>query len=761
MNRYRDRKGFTMAEMLITVAILAVLAGLAFVGITQYMRRMHQLEMDAIAKEIFVAAQNHLSMADSQGFLGLKDEAFGTEAVDAANNHSYHFVVGASSPYTADNSRVIDLMLPFGAVDETVRAGGSYIIRYQRAPALVLDVFYAQRNGRYAHTFAESEYNTLISDYSGEDKEADRRRYGTDNAVIGWYGGEGLTSGAALKAPTINVINADTLRVEVTLPDDLKTGEKLQLLVTGVTSGAMKSFDLSLVEGGRITREGTKYTVILDDITQSGMHFGEITGGTGTFSLGENITVQAKRFSTAVLTNVAVSEMKTTNSLYDTGTTVNNSIAHALISNIRHLENLSSEISGCGKNGRTSVSLNEAVQTNNLSWADFKPNDSSSPTVLLLGGGTGTPGLFRAVVPTGALKYDGMFHSVSGIKVNETGDAGLFASLLADSSVKNLELVDFDITGTGITGTGNAGALAGTATGTAVTNVLARRSVTGSSASFADHVVASGNAGGLIGSMSGGSVNYSAASLIVNGGAAAGGLIGSVTGAGSTINGCYSAGHTKDGSYTEWVGVAGHSYDVTGVTAGGLVGSSSGTITNSYSTCSVNGTTTAAGGFVGSAGGSISNCYCTGLVTGGESVPRYAFAGSGTPTISGCWYYEIINEDLDADPIYMLPYNGYSLINNGTEHQARIKAIDHIIAYYDDFVGAQSSWTNAAPYDAKLTIYYHDTSNTAQAEYNLRSIARLGLFADPDFTIPANYFVNTHYGDWPAPEAFVINKQAS
>ena len=61
------RKGFTLAETIAVVAIIAILVAIGVVAAVKYRRGLHQLEMDGTAKEIFVAAQNHLTMAESQG----------------------------------------------------------------------------------------------------------------------------------------------------------------------------------------------------------------------------------------------------------------------------------------------------------------------------------------------------------------------------------------------------------------------------------------------------------------------------------------------------------------------------------------------------------------------------------------------------------------------------------------------------------------------------------------------------------------------
>ena len=47
-----NQRGFTMAEMLIVVAIIGVLAGVTFIAVQNHQRSMAQLERDTIAKEI-------------------------------------------------------------------------------------------------------------------------------------------------------------------------------------------------------------------------------------------------------------------------------------------------------------------------------------------------------------------------------------------------------------------------------------------------------------------------------------------------------------------------------------------------------------------------------------------------------------------------------------------------------------------------------------------------------------------------------------
>ena len=141
MKQKRNR-GFTLAELLIVVAIIGILAGVSFIAVYNYQRSMHQLEYDGFAKEIFIAAQNHLTMADSQGLVknssnpGTPADGYTDLVSKESKSDVYYFVV------PGDSESILSLMLPRFSIDETVR-GGSYMIIYQRSTATVLDVFYS------------------------------------------------------------------------------------------------------------------------------------------------------------------------------------------------------------------------------------------------------------------------------------------------------------------------------------------------------------------------------------------------------------------------------------------------------------------------------------------------------------------------------------------------------------------------------------------------------------------------------------------
>lgn len=788
MQKKRNNRGFTMAELLIVVAIITVLSGVGFIAVQTYQKSMSQMECNAVAKEIFIAAQNHLTMAESQGYLGANVN-FGTPE-DAASGIYYYSVTGSNSDTAfggSSNDSVLELMLPFGSIDETIRKGGNYIIRYQTNPAIVLDVCYASPTGRYGGSITYAGVKSLFG--AGPGKEI-------GGVNVGWYGGaEAKQAGQALNAPVITVDNAERLIVTVDATNVNRDAANapiiaddkyaLKLLISNLDGTAMAAITLHAESVAALheriaidVNNSDKYVITLDDITAANLRFCDIAGDAtidkqGTFKPGEDIIVSAVAYSNSALSNIAYSNQETVNSLF-ADVEEQGVPAHkiALIANFRHFENLDNSLSGLDA---ADLKLAEAKQIEDLVWASEtdanaftnkisvdKGVDAAAVQVFYKKNETVVStqaGCFLPVSPDYALTYDGndgykypdpndatadpqlKSHSITGVKVGTSatqaydGAGALFGAPTVALTVRNLALIDFEINASG-----NAGALAGTLpAGSSVTNVIAYN--IGISA---DATVTStgGSAGGLIGSMTDTTVKNSAAALVVTGSTNAGGLIG--TAAGGTITASFAGGHTTGGKYTT------DNVTATGTAgiAGGLVGSDTARIVieQSYSTCSVSGNT--AGGFVGTRTGSISDCYCTGKVTG---TTRGAFAGSeGEGSYANCLYYDIINEENSDGVISYLP------AVPGPIAAKDVSALDATAETFNTF----ALWDeNAVTYDSTLANFYsEDTGDGRVIKYLLKTVAQLGatVNATATATAPAD-FVATHYGDWPAPETYVLN----
>ncbi len=735
-----------MAEVLIVVAIIAVLLGVGAVALFSHMRSLHQLEMDGQAKEIFVAAQNHLSMAESQGYLNRS--GFGTQ--ETTDGDVYYYIVGTgngSTSLTADN-QVLSLMLPFGAVDESARTGGSYIIRYQKSTGTILDVFYASSDSRFGYAFSTGTYATVMA--TRDDRSA--RRSFSGGKVLGYYGGveaRDLPKGEPLLPPEIEIVNAEKLYVLVTDPNGsdstASSSNILQLIITGESSGAQRLFTLYGGTGdSRMNHTiGTdSYIVILDSVTDAN-HFYNLSATTDAvkFQPGENVLVKGVAMNNSVLTNVAESGTCIDNSLF-----ASLSSTTAEIANIRHLENLDANVSKLS----APFTVTKASQIDNLSWPDFQTKAKANSINYFTSNtttATTADGNFYPVAAT-VTEYDGKGHNITGVKYidsTSTAAAGLFRSF-SGNTIKDLELLDFIVDTKG-----DAGALAGELSGVNLSGILVRNTDFGDADnSDKDKYIASasGNAGGLVGKLTGGSVDGCAAAVYVSGGVNAGGLIGIVSAesAGTvSISNSYSGGHTKNKEYqNDFSALAEGRYNVisSGV-AGGLIGDASGSYLNiqyCYSTASAHGET--AGGLLGKANtGKAAKCYTVGLV---EGTTKGAFAGSLGNTFDLSDKISVTKPgSTDTENVYTNFY-----LDNISQ-KADQKELNLLHAAFSDsnyktdkFLVPESQRVAAIPYDTALTSRYDFP--TIQLLHNVfgSSYTPSGLAAS---------LTAVHYGDWQTP----------
>lgn len=777
----RHNRGFTMVETIVVVAIMVILMGLAFVAVQNYQRTMKQLELDKTARELFVAAQNHLTVAESQGLLSTRDQR---DAVIVGEQHARggetyrYFFVGSDHTQLDNTHSVLHDMLPMFSIDDTVRLGGSYAIEYSLESATVTNVFYSDMSNLSSHEFTSADYSQLFvdPDYVGtQDAKKTLRLNGLDgnrNAIIGWYGGEDVKgiSRVTLYAPKVQIINAEKLEVKVSFTRDAinrmladsDTNAQVSVILEGVTSGNRRIVNL---EPGKQNGSTVSYfnvdtatynevegvvayrchNFVLDDVTSEDGHFAnQWCTGEDPLIPGEDIVVRVKVFSNSVLANIPERVAGPTNSLF---ASVDES--EAGIDNFRHLENLDPQISGydlVALENNGAVPATKAKQLQDLAWDDFKEkiysSDSNSVCIVDLWGEASHAGTYTPVNPSykaGAdtvhylERYDGNGCYIAGVTINNASDAGLFG-MLSDCEVKGLELRDFNV----LTSNGNAGALVGSGDELTISKVVVRNTVADDSSY---QIKGSGSVGGLVGAMGSSTIEDSAAATYVQStDGCAGGLVGQSTGA-SKIEKSYTGGHTIDGAYLHetTANEAGRINIQAEVEAGGLVGKASGelAIDGCYSTCSSYGVTV--GGLVGSMhGGEISRSYATGLVDGrNDEATLGAFAGLLSNVSLGQaegrknHYFSLVNlyDATDAQRTVFA-------IGNDEESTA-VDAIDAQASAYDAFVAGTCA---ASPYDAYL-------KQKSDKRYPFKGIKDLS----------GSSLLSTHYGDWPMLEVLFVN----
>ena len=426
MRRYhKNSNGFTMAEMLITVAIIVILCGFGFVAVIAHQRNLKRMEMDETAQEIFIAAQNHLTAARANGqwssFLEKtaakgQEGSRGTEMTyqpsdynkasdaDEASRKFYYF----TTENTAVKNGAEALILPEGSIDETLR-GHHFYVEYDAASGTVFGVFYTDSDHPITEVDAKAVSRTEPNDR--RDYKADGKR-----TIIGYYGGAlgELNSPGDLYAPSVAVRNAESLVLYVVdknyyRPVSSKTGAqsfktKLKLTFEGVTSGekAVKEVDPSsssaqtdafssavlaeesaeafnvVIPSSGASAQQTKavkaeyYAIVLDSIVRKDGHFANLFPE---FIPGEDIRITVTLTSDKA--GEDVSQTVTVNSLFNSVKTEKNlsgiaaSKTMVTVSNPRHLENLSTEVSGvdfAGKQIVKDTTVDTVSVVRNLFW---------------------------------------------------------------------------------------------------------------------------------------------------------------------------------------------------------------------------------------------------------------------------------------------------------------------------------------------------------------------------------------------------------
>jgi prepilin-type N-terminal cleavage/methylation domain-containing protein len=223
------KKGFTLAELLIVIAITGILVSFGFVEITKYQRKLKRLEMDNTAREIFVAAQNHLTASktagvwqtayykDSKVSINTSNEwqqsisatALKDDSISSTEKHDYYYVIYNSSSYQdalTSQKSVLGQLLPFGSVDETVRTDGSYIIVFDAYTESVYGVFYTDKG-----TITQADLAGLIDN---EDNAEAREAYtlsadAKKKYAVGYYGGAVAFKNQTkqLQSPVVHIYN--------------------------------------------------------------------------------------------------------------------------------------------------------------------------------------------------------------------------------------------------------------------------------------------------------------------------------------------------------------------------------------------------------------------------------------------------------------------------------------------------------------------------------------------------------------------------
>ncbi len=627
------KKGFTLVEVILVVAVLVIAMGIAVPGVVGVSKNLKIAKLDDIAREIYTSAQSRAISLSIGGQL--------TQLSDPS-------APAADPPYVSKTKDGIsygtDLLLPFGSIEEGVRQN-YYIIIYNPVTAMVQRVYYWENTD---NDFLD----TYKANPAAAPKAADKTlRMKYDGGMVGCYDGDDVER--ALPAATgdspveVELFNDEELYLEI--KRGMESGTPLNGTFTVTLtdldkneSRVIKTFNNQdiPVDDTILELNGDKFKLTLDSLKSPGLHFSSICPktGTGGFNPGCNLRVTV-RFEQEG--KVPVEEKILTNSLFASVVGDYNPSAPsrtAYISCARHLENLgllwvyqNQVLTDPAFSIPWNDDLNgvkQAVQTGPIDWKNS----------LTKVGTTAAP--FKPIVNPNLESFNGQGNTISKVTIYGDGDVkdsllkgytpddsvygvGLFGRF-EGNQIQNVNLVD--CTANNLTGsdTLHVGLLAGRIDPPAGTckvlgcHAYAEEREDGTfDCSIKDLSNTTKSAGGLFGSIQNTDIEQSFASLTEIAGSAevAGGLVGRAEGA-VTIQKCYA--DTGVWSSSGW------DRCLSGQTVGGLLGSISGdgfTLENSYAVGGVSSTSVSACGLVGhkEGGGSatIQNCYAA-LMKGTE-----------------------------------------------------------------------------------------------------------------------------------------------
>lgn len=611
----QNNSGFTLSEVLIAVAILIVLMGLAMIPITRHQRDLRQTELDAKAEIVYHAAQNKLSELLANGRISdcyAEDlQPLNNTPLDAAERKtSLHYVTSAAK--TGEGSAAAAI-LPKDQVDRQLW-DNHWVIELDPASGSVYAVFYSEK----PLTYDFDSFNPL------------RFRDGrlSAGATVGYYGGDSVQSEITGKlTPHMEIINKEQLLLRVTCDTPM---EPLHFYVT-VSDGVHSTSRIELT-GSEVKTDYLTYTatMVLDSLTD-GMRF-----------------CQQARFKNKNLTPGAdltiTVEVTCENRLVDSasGTLTANSLFAevrggdtAVVTYARHLQNLDTA-------SRLPDSITRAVQEQDIQFVNENTDDGWDR---LYGSRTFTP------ITNSRLTYceskatvnGQVYHPVIyGLTVNTTGDGGLFAAF--SGTLKNLRLCGADITASG-----NAGGLAGRLSGkTEILDCQVYLSPTRdklSTKTEQDIWLRGSTAGGLAGRCDGTlTIRRSFAATVIQGVRYAGGLVGNTD----------SAALTVDHSYADCYLYAAANNGV----AGGLIGACNSTANIALSNCYAAGfqsagTTAGLSGGELSGGDSLKACYSACVRLGTDMKLTYSTvkppaAGTAPADIDAVYYLFPSRNDLSG-----------------------------------------------------------------------------------------------------------------
>lgn len=767
MKEKRRSRGFTLTEMLASIAMLAILAGLLIPVSASMYRRFRLTEMDDFARQICVAAQNELTAMKATGRL----EAFAKQTDQRLTQQPQDYPKTDNdgwkdlyTVYSADQAAEDFLLRAGDSLSQATEHGGYFLLELNPLTGDVYSAFYSEQPFTY-------EQISAWADRSRETRLGEKDLIGYYSAASADYGAVGVPEKFC---PTIELIDGEELYVKIDC-GGLMALRRTQrnLTVTLTVKGASGGEVPFTYRGGTdffVERDSITLYKVLDSLDEDNA-FAAVFKNSG-IKAGDDITVQAAITyddPNQGLNITGETGLAQGNSLFGAVVTSDDGSGQIQVSRVRHLNNLQDSIL-TGDAADAAKACRKVVQTAPISFLfqDWKDGDWCPASKW-----TGNPmdefrpiqnqalfGAEESEAPAVRACYDGQNNVLKGFVfgVNDYGRSALFGTA-SHTDFQNIRLADCQANGM------YAAMLGGYLSQCSIENCGAYLTTQDENGSYyndmddrrARYMVQSnyliGQAGGLAAyadrttiTASFGAVDVTCSS--VNG--YAGGLAGYLNNC--HLEACYASGNISAPNRSNG--------------AGGLVG----TISNDYQdamkssvkSCYATGSVTAsqnAGGLLGRAAGTVSGCVSYGKVmTGAETEDTSTSGGfignsNGALRISDCCYLSQAKYNATYHAPNGVTASGYSALKEtahvGESHpySVGLRGLGipfPLCQYQGDRIDHYGDWPEAYQLQTSL-VYYEKYADGSYGYYARTSLTSGGQSAG------SNWIADT-LKDWPCVE---------
>ena len=732
----RKTRGYTLGELLATVAILVILMAIAVPAIFTIRRNLRQKALDNKAEIIYTAVQNNLTKLHSNGnsvsYAESKATELGITPMDSDDDETLYYVVSTDKE---DSKNAASVLATADTLDADLYSH-YWVVEYDPSSASVYSVFYSESREDYT----PASYDSLRY----------KKNRLKDGARVGYYGGDSIESDdTTALVPKITVNNEEKLQVVISSkrPDDNPLSFDVELSDTqghtitlkyGTDSTGKnivhKTDDLHQADSGKLDDNesgqirGNKYTLTLtldamDTDDETGCRFSELYG-----SATSNTLLKSSNSSKQLIAGTALSIKVTvhsksslvdgldasakTNSLFGDDSTD----SEAEIKYGRHLQNLD-------ENSKVTDKITSAVQKSDIHFEEDEDKESGTTEDISSWYSCYKNLSFHPITNKNIISYkndakddkesDSAISIISHLTTEAGKEAGLFAETFDDMTISGIALTGASINGKTDTDDSYAGAFVAYAKGTLTIDNCRVYLETSDIKGKTDEnlwIQNAGIQGGLVGCAEGKVVIKNSFAATVMGGDSSkvsGGLIGEAKG-GVTISSSYADSY------------------ISGNTVGGLIGKTDSTtsITGSYSV-----------GYLKAnekAGGLAAEADDSAKISLKDSYTAVTWVSSDDEDSTDISRYSTIPADNKGDVT-----NTYFL-HGGTDYSAdeELGAVGEKTAY--------SGLSNVSKMCNKLNsseTYFASASSTNA--YNLKDQGLTG-YSYPEISgLP-------HYGDWQA-----------